>query len=299
MKVLKERAAGLAAVFILLVGQVYAQKKDLKVKIEEIVDRSQGEIGVAVFDFGSGVTVLIDNAHQFPMQSVFKFPLGMAVLDLVDQGKLKLDQQIHVSKSDLLPTFSPLREKYPEGNVDVSIADLLTYSVSRSDNNACDILFRVVGGTKVVNDYIRQLGIREISIVATEAEMAKNWDIQFNNYSTPGGMLDLLKIFQSGKKLSAKSTEFLTKIMTDTPTGLKRIKWKLPIIAKVAHKTGTSSKNEKGITAATNDVGIITLPNGNQIALVVFVSNSSADEATREMVIADIAKVTWDEFAPR
>ena len=49
-----------------------------------------------------------------------------------------------------------------------------------------------------------------------------------------------------------------------------------------------------GITSATNDIGIITLPNGTHLAVAVFVSDSSADEATRESVIARIAKAAWD-----
>ncbi|MEG1615469.1 MAG: serine hydrolase [Bacteroidales bacterium] len=41
------------------------------------------------------------------------------------------------------------------------------------------------------------------------------------------------------------------------------IKQKLPQNAVIAHKTGSSGKNEHGITAATNDVGIMIAPNGH------------------------------------
>jgi len=61
----------------------------------------------------------------------------------------------------------------------------------------------------------------------------------------------------------------------------------------VAHKTGTGGTRDS-ITSATNDIGIITLPNGTHLAVAVFVSDSSADEATRESVIARIAKAAWD-----
>jgi beta-lactamase class A len=64
----------------------------------------------------------------------------------------------------------------------------------------------------------------------------------------------------------------------------------------VAHKTGTSG-SQKAITAATNDLGIITLPNGTHLAIAVFVSDSAADEATREGVIAKIAKAVLDSVS--
>ncbi|MGZ3836350.1 MAG: serine hydrolase, partial [Mucilaginibacter sp.] len=97
-----------------------------------------------------------------------------------------------------------------------------------------------------------------------------------------------------GKALSKSSNEFLWKIMTETSTGPHRIKGLLPQGAIVAHKTGTSGTNDEGLTPATNDVGIITLPNGKHLAIAVLVCNSKADETTRDGVIAQIAKAAWD-----
>ena len=275
----------------------YAQKDKLKTEIEDIVKAADGNIGVGVMDLSSKETLVFNKDHQFPMQSVFKFPLAMAVLDRVDKGKLRLDQKIHITKKDLLPkTWSPLREKYPDGNVDVTIAELLSYTVSKSDNNGCDILFRLVGGTKVVDNYVKKLGIKGIAIVATEEEMSKHWDVQFANYCYPEAMLRLLDTFHEGKKLSKTSTEFLWKIMVETVSGPNRIKGLLPKDAIVGHKTGTSGKNDKGIVAAANDVGIMKLPNGKQIAVVAYVSNTSMDEKARDLVIAKVSRLVWDHY---
>ena len=67
----------------------------------------------------------------------------------------------------------------------------------------------------------------------------------------------------------------------------------MPKTAVVAHKTGSSGSNN-GITAATNDIGIVTLPNGQHLAIAVYVSDSPTDLVTREKVIAQIAKAIWD-----
>jgi beta-lactamase class A len=60
------------------------------------------------------------------------------------------------------------------------------------------------------------------------------------------------------------------------------------------HKTG-SSGTVNGMTAATNDIGLITLPDGRRLAIAVFVTDSSAEDATRDGVIARIAKAAYDE----
>jgi beta-lactamase class A len=231
------------------------------------------------------------------MQSVFKVPLAIAVLDQVDKGNLSPDQKIHIRKEELVPTWSPIRKKYPEGNVDLPLREILSYTVSQSDNNGCDILFRLLGGTANVNRYIHHVDIDSISIAATEEDMAKAWDVQFTNWTTPVAFSELLKGFYRGKYLSKKSTDFLRKIMEETTTGPGRLRGLLPKEAIVAHKTGTSGTNDKGISAATNDVGIVTLPDGSHFVIAVFVCNATADEQTRDAVIAEINKLFWDYFS--
>jgi beta-lactamase class A len=84
--------------------------------------------------------------------------------------------------------------------------------------------------------------------------------------------------------------------MTETATGPRRIKGRLPPGTPVAHKTGTSS-TRNGLTRATNDAGLVTLPDGRHLALAVFVSDSPADEGAREGVIAEIARAARDCWA--
>jgi beta-lactamase class A len=73
----------------------------------------------------------------------------------------------------------------------------------------------------------------------------------------------------------------------------KRLEGDLPAGVRVAHKAGTSDV-DNGLAHATNDMGLIPLPDGRRIAIAVFVTDSTADEATRERVIARIARAAYD-----
>ncbi|MCV5939731.1 class A beta-lactamase-related serine hydrolase, partial [Escherichia coli] len=95
--------------------------------------------------------------------------------------------------------------------------------------------------------------------------------------------------------LSKKSYDFIWKIMRETTTGSNRLKGQLPKNTIVAHKTGTSGINN-GIAAATNDVGVITLPNGQLIFISVFVAESKETSEINEKIISDIAKITWNYY---
>lgn len=269
----------------------------LKANIMKVIDTSKARIGVRVLgiDFEDGLS--INGAGHFPMQSVFKFPLALAILHQVDQGKLSLSQKIHIRKESIYKnTWSPIAKKFPDQDIDMPLSELLTYTVSQSDNNGCDILFGLAGGTKAVNDYIHSLGVKGIAIGATEAQMRKAWAVQYTNWCAPEAMAQLLRQLYLGKILKPDSSDFLLKIMTESVNN-NRIKGQLPATAQVAHKTGTSDTNKQGIKAATNDVGILTLPDGRHIALVVYVSDFPGDTERGEHIIAAIARLVWDHYA--
>jgi len=281
---------------VFLFPQFSKAQDSLKSQIVEIAKQSKGIVGVSMLGIETRDTLNYNGNSRLVMHSVMKFPIAMTVLNLVDKGKYKLDQKMKVGKGDMHPnTWSPLRDKYPDG-AEITLGELLSYMVSQSDNNACDFLLKKLGGTQTVMDYLQNLGVKGINIVASEGDMAKAWEVQYTNWCKPAEVVRLLDLFYSGKVLSKSSNDFLLKIMTETTTGPKRLKGLLPADAVVAHKTGTSATNDEGLTPATNDVGIITLPNGKHLAIAVFVCNSKADDATRELVIAQIAKAAWDFY---
>lgn len=280
---------------ILSVSKAFSQTDILRENIDGIIAGKRAVVGVAICSEDGLDTLSIKGTERFPMQSVYKYHLALTVLNLVEKGKIQLKDKIVIRKEDLLPYYSPLREKYPEGNVELSIDELIQYAVSESDNVACDILFRFIGGPAVVNDYLLSLDINDISVVATEEEMHKIWDVQYRNWSTPRAAAELLSRFKN--KMILKSTyEYLWSAMTKTKTGPKRLKGLLPEGTIIAHKTGTGPENNDGMTSATNDIGIITLPNGNSFAIAVFVSDSYETMETNEEIIAKISRAAYDYF---
>ncbi len=247
-------------------------------------------VGVAYKISGDPTYSGINTTLHLPMQSVYKFHLALYFLHRVDQRQLTLDQPIPIDKADWEPKeYSPLRDQYKTPPASLPLQELLRAIIINSDNVACDILFRNAGGPLIVSAYIKSLGITHISIAATEAQMHRSWPVQYSNWTTAGAMVTLLEKFDAGKVLSTTSTQLLLKWMSESPRVTGRIKGLLPTGTPVAHKPGTSDVSAEGIAAATNDVGIITLPDNRHLLVAVFVSDATGDEATREYVIARIA----------
>ena len=275
-----------------------AQKAELKKEISKITEGKKATVAVSVLGIDFPFQYNNNNAEKkLPMQSVFKYHIALAVLDLVDQGKLSLDQKVLIKKSELLPnTWSPIREKNPEGNFEMPISELIEYSVAMSDNVGCDVLLRLIGGPKVVHDFLISKGAKDTQIVYNEEIMQSAWKNQYENYTTMKSATRLLKDFYKGKILSKKSTEFLLGVMYRTSTGLNKIVEQLPKYAKVAHKTGSSGKNDAGLTGAENDIAIITLPNGKTYAIAIFVCDSMETWEVNCKMISDISKVVFENL---
>lgn len=288
--------------FLYVPVRTFAQIPDsVRQKILQIVSTKDAVVGLSIIGFENKDTLSLNEDMHFPMQSVFKFPIALAVLSEIDKQKFTPDQKIYISKADLNQnTWSPIRKKYPNG-VTLSISDIIKYSVAESDNIGCDVLLKLIGGTEKVEDYFREINFKNISIKATEEEMHKEWNVQYQNWTIPKAASELLALFYYNKEklLSKNSHDFIWKVMIETSTGKNRLKGSLPEKTIVAHKTGTSDTNSEGLTAAVNDIGIIFLPNKQHFIISVFVTNSKESILTNEKIIADITNVAWDYFSSK
>ena len=270
----------------------------LTARFADLAKASGGRVGIRVESIEAGPAPQeLNGGERFPMQSVYKLPIAMAVLDAVDRKTLSLDQTVTLGGADMAGVHfhSPLRDRHPNGGVEISVRDLIRAAIVDSDGVASDALYRLAGGGAPITAYLRALGITDIAVVATEREMARDPMVQYRNYATPRAAVALLRALQAGRGLSPAARDLLLKDLTESGPGARRIKGLLPPGTAVAHKTGTDGTTN-GLTRATNDIGLVTLPDGRHLAIAVFVKDSTADETTREHTIAAVARLAFDAW---
>jgi beta-lactamase class A len=269
----------------------------IKDSVKAAARPAHGKVGVSARVIETSKSFEFHGGQHFPMQSVYKLPIAIAVLHRVESGNLKLDQIVHVEPEQLIPPagHSPLRDKHPKGG-DFTLEDLLKRSIVDSDGSASDAVMRLLGGPREVRRYMKQAEIKQIHVEHTEMQLIDNNHFQYDDWAKPDGMIDLLARLQTGKLLNEANTSRLLGWMKETATGTDRIRAKLPKGTEVADKTGTSGIND-GIAPATNDVGLVTLPNGQHMAISIFISDAKGDTKTRNAAIAGIAQELWDCWA--
>jgi len=283
----------LALLFTLFAVSALAQEP-VRQQIRAIAREAHGKVSVACSVSGSALNCDLNPTARPPMQSVFKRPLALTVLYQVEQKTFSLDQPVRFLRQDrILPhVYSPLQDQYPDAGLDVPLRELLRLSVSLSDNVAADILLRLVGGPKAVNEYIAALRVSGFHLQDSEAVLHHEVSAQYRNWFEPAGAVQLLRRISNNSPLTSEHTDLLLGWMTPA-VRTKRLEGDLPAGTRVAHKSGTSDVDD-GVAHATNDIGLIPLPDGRRIAIAVFVTDSTADESTREQVIARIARTAYD-----
>lgn len=280
---------------------VFKEDEELQEKLAILAKEVPGKVGVFALLMEDERAVSFNGGERFAMQSVVKLPVSMLVVEQVREGKFKIDQKIKFTPEDLVPSNqrSPLRDKNLKGG-EVTVDELIRLALVESDGSACDILTKLVGGPAAVQEYVRSLGISAMEMKQTHKGFAKDWALQYENWISPEAAVELLESLWSQKGPAPEGSDIvelkLLKYMYESIPGANRLKAQLPPGTPIAHKTGTGG-TRNGITSATNDIGIITLPSGKHVAIAVFVGDSSADEKGRELAIAKVAKAVWDTWS--
>lgn len=288
----------ISTLFILLMSlRLLAQNNTpaaLKKTIESIISHKKADVGIAIFVPYRKQGIQIHGSQFYPMLSTVKFPIALTILHKIEKGELTLQQKLFIKKEELLEnTWSPFKEKYPEGNIEITLEEAMKWMISYSDNNLTDILLRLIGGAEPVQKLINS---NNFIIQNNEEDMHKDWESQFINKITPNETIRLLEAFCNGKILNSEHTQWLYTAMLNNTTGTKRLKGKLPKEVKVAHRTGTSFTNPAGMTGAVNDFGIIELSDKKKIYIAVFVHDTYEKFEDAEAIIADVSKATYEYY---
>ncbi|MCH7629123.1 serine hydrolase [Novosphingobium percolationis] len=269
---------------------------EIQSRVAAIVAQGRGRIGVAAMDLDGGGQVLVNGDMPFPMASTAKIAVSATMLEAVEQGRLRLDQPMPMMVPVLQPasarsTEAPLRP----GQV-LTLQGLMELSITRSHNEATDGLISAVGGVQAVNAWLTSKGIVGQRLDHTMATLVRDdgrvnpaTTVTTRTSSTPRAMLALLAAIDRGNALSPQSRAVLLDTMTRTSTGKNRIRAGLPAGTLVAHKTGT-------LAGVTDDVGIVRLPDGRHLAMVVFVTGPEGHTAHAGL-IAQIARTLYEGYS--
>ena len=274
--------------------------QELQEKVAQTATSYKAQVGVSIYAQGKEICQL-NGRQQFPMLSVYKLHQALYVLHFLGKNNLALNSPVYISVSNLRKdTYSPMRDKYPQGNITLSLDELLRYSLLLSDNNACDILFAKFGGPYSVNSYMQELGMHHTNICWTENDMHENISRCYDNYTTPSEAALLLDKILHNQIFKPALQNWLKDTLIQCQTDQDRLA--SPLLstgAVIGHKTGTGDRNKREQIIGINDIGFVILTNGGEqisYTLAVFIKNSQETPEKNAQLIATISELAYRYF---
>lgn len=297
---------------------------DLQGRLDALVRQARpGTLGISVIDLENGASWRANASHAFPMMSVFKAPVAAAALDRIERGELSMDRRVVISRADL--ESGTIRDHFHGEQMRFTVRQLLTEAVSHSDNTAVDALLPVVGGPAAVTAFLRAHGIDGMRVDLGErgfqpvfenlepgqqppadetdaqqlARLRRGYTAYLHdprNRSTPDAAAVFLQKLWKRQLLSPASTQYLLDLMyaQTTPSRLRK---GLPEGVRLADKCGTSYTLEN-TTAAYNDIGILSWPDGHAVVLAAFLTDSTATQDEREALFTELARTVATTLHP-
>jgi beta-lactamase class A len=303
----------------------------LEAQLRAITSRAPARCGVVAKHLGNGAIARVNPDERIPLLSVVKLPVAIVALDGVDQGRWSLSTPITLLPHDMHPR-GMLGDRYPRGGGPVSLHELLRVMIRFSDNSAADALMRLVGGPLAVTGWLERHGIHDLRVDRNERDLGNDWyglepgidtlgsaeEIRKLRAEVPEAVHDsaaramlldprdtgtaaacarLLERLWRGNLLSEAMTDTLKSMLAHCKTSPDRLPALLPKGTFVARKTGTGGTS-RGVTVAINDVGIVRLPNGDDVAIAVLIGESRQSMRRSERLIALVARTVFDAWNP-
>jgi beta-lactamase class A len=264
----------------------------LRQTCERIMEESKAAAyAVALLDYETGFRFSINPDRRFHAASTIKVAILLSVARAIDEGRLCLDDTLHVRNRFLSAVdHTPFRidaesDGYPALHRLVGrtakISDLAEWMIVSSSNLATNLLLDYLT-VEYVRGVLDAAGVQGTDL-RRGVDDTKAHDQNFNNETTAQGLLDLFAALR-GDFLSKTSRERAINILLQQRFN-SMIPALLPTHASVAHKTGE-------ISTACHDAGIVYLPERDPYILVVLTEVPAEANGRRE-TIAKVSEVVF------
>ncbi len=219
----------------------------------------------------------INETSMITAASTIKVPLAMAIMKMVEDGKLSLSQSYTLSQLDLDANFGDLYKAGPDNSF--TLQELMQIMLENSDNTAMHALIKVanlIGVDDPFSDVYSFMGWED------GADLGKTPTYNLINLKTLSNMFIAL---YNAKYDNAVDSQMILNYL-DNSTANDQIPAGVPEEVSVAHKFGVNSADK-----TYSDCGIVYAPNRNFLICLGIVG---ADQKTANAFMSEMSKAAYD-----
>ncbi|HKW78375.1 MAG TPA: serine hydrolase [Candidatus Limnocylindria bacterium] len=280
---------------------------DLAARIDPLAAKTGGVVGLSVTQLAGGAHFGLREDELFPLASLVKAPILVALFDGVRAGSIDLEERVTYRRALRVPGSGVLQDL--DDGLAPTVRDLAMLMITVSDNTSADLLLERVGkdGVERAMDAIGCSSVRvPFSIMELFEELTDSPGADYETLQrllrasagsggraivaetgvrgTPRDMCRLFELLESRAILDEASCAAVLDILKRTKTDT-RIPALLPKGTIVAHKTGT-------IRGVRCDAGIVYAPNGPYA--IAIMSKGVRSDLRVDLALAEISLAVYE-----
>jgi beta-lactamase class A len=261
----------------------------LTAKLNGLIKDFHGLVGIYVHNLKTGQTVEINADTLFPTASMIKVSIMCGLMDKIDKGELKYQQNLVFRDSLRYDTGDILGQVRDKDTIELSKVAMLM--ITMSDNTASVWLQKLVTG-EYINNWLQQNGFEYMRVNSRVKGREKMRSIYGWGVTTPREMCKLFTMIREDKAVSPAASERMYR-------NLCHIYWdnaleSIPPYVQAASKQGF-------VDASRSETLMVNAPNGDYVFSVITKNNkdhSYAHDSEANTFIRNVSALLWHYFEP-
>ena len=272
-----------------------AQKTDKKLhtKLTEIIKGFNGDIGIYVKNLRTGKTVSINADTIFPTASIVKVPILLGIMDKIEKGELKYDQQL-TYKDSLLYEGSDILGSF-KSDEKILLKKVMMLMLTTSDNTASLWLQSLAGKGTRINEILDSLGLVSTRVNSRTPGREANRTQYGWGQTTPYEMGSIFEKIYHNKLFSITACERMMRCLGRNYWDEDEAISQIPPTIEVFSKNGC-------VNASRSEVLLVNAPN-NPYVFCIFTKNNKDVSWTHEneawTMARKISATLWRYFEPK
>ncbi|MGK4568105.1 serine hydrolase [Flavobacterium sp. 3HN19-14] len=258
------------------------QLEGVKQKVNQIIERYKNagdasSASVYLRTYSNNQWTVINENEEYEPGSLFKVPILIAILKMNEDNPGFLSKKITFTSKLPVDKNVAFTDKTIKSGNSYTVAELLTYMIEYSDNNATSLLIMNMDPL-VMKKLFADVGLQMNDIYAQQ------YFFKIKDYSL------FMRVIYNAGYLTIKDSEYAAELLGKS-TFKEGITKMLPAGVKVAHKFGESgNQTEKQL----HETAIIYLDNKPYLLTVMTKGN---DNAKLSALIAEISQTVYTDIS--
>lgn len=247
-------------------------------EFKDLESRFDARLGLYAVDLGTGTEITWRADERFAYTSTIK---ALAAADLLDTvGVDGLDRQVPVRQADIVP-YSPVTEQ--RVGQSLTLGEIATAAVTRSDNTAGNYLFDAIGGPEGLDEALEQIGDDVTTVSRTEPDLNEATPGDERDTTTPRAIAESLRAYVFGDTLTSTEQQILTGWLTSIQTGDTLVRANLPDDWTVGDKSGAGGYGTR------SDIAVVWPDEGEPIVIAVMSSRADPQAGFDDQLVSQAA----------